>query len=138
MRLPIIALLVALTAVPAVAAPADIGGNWKTDDGRAIVTVAPCKAGRGPLCATITRFLVAEPAGGVRDVKNPDPKLRNRRVLGSNVLWGLKSDGKAWSGTGYSARDGRTFNATVSGTGGILKLKGCVMMFCKTVEWTRA
>ena len=131
----IVLIIVAFAAVPAVAAPAPIAGNWKTDDDRAIVSVAPCPGG---LCATITRFLVAEPQSGVRDAKNPDPKLRNRRVLGSNVLWNLKPAGKAWTGTGYSARDGRTFNATVSSDGTTLKLKGCVMVFCKTVVWTRA
>ena len=131
----IVLILAALAAVPAAAAPAPIVGNWKTDDGRAIVTVAPCPGG---LCATIARFLVPEPQGGVRDAKNPDAKLRNRRILGSNVLWDLKPAGKAWSGSGYSARDGRTFNATVSSDGGKLKLKGCVMVFCKTVVWTRA
>ena len=130
-----VVLAAALSITPALAAPAPIAGNWKTDDGRAIVTVAPCAGG---LCATISRFLVAEPAGGVRDGKNPDPQLRNRRLLGSNVLWDLKPVGKAWRGTGYSARDGRSFNATVSGDGGQLKLKGCVMVFCKTVVWTRA
>ena len=130
-----IVLAAALTSTPAIAAPAPIAGNWKTDDGRAIITVAPCSSG---LCATISRFLVAEPAGGARDGKNPDPQLRSRRLLGSAVLWDLKPAGKAWRGTGYSARDGRTFNATVSGDGGQLKLKGCVMVFCKTVVWTRA
>ena len=131
-----IALIVtALAATPALAAPAPIAGNWKTDDGRAIITVAPCSSG---LCATISRFLVAEPAGGARDGKNPDPQLRSRHLLGSAVLWSLKPAGTAWRGTGYSARDGRTFNATVSGDGGQLKLKGCVLVFCKTVVWTRA
>ena len=135
----IVLILAALAATPAAAAPAPapapIAGNWKTDDARAIVTVAPCAGG---LCATITRFLYTEPQGGVRDAKNPDAKLRNRRVLGSNVLSNLKPAGKAWTGSGYSARDGRTFNATVSSDGGKLKLKGCVMVFCKTVVWTRA
>ena len=131
----IVLTLAALAATPASAAPAPIAGNWKTDDGRAIVTVAPCPGG---LCGTLTRFLMPEPQGGIRDAKNPDSKLRNRRVLGSQVFWDLKPDGKAWKGTGYSARDGRTFNASVSSDGGKLKLKGCVMVFCKTVVWTRA
>ena len=134
----IVLILTALAATPALAAPAPIAGNWKTDDGRAIVTVAPCTTNGRGLCATISRFLFAEPAGGVRDARNPDPKLRTRRVLGSNVLWDLKPAGTTWRGTCYSARDGRTFNATVSGDGGQLKLKGCVMVFCKTVVWTRA
>ena len=130
-------ILAALAATPAAAASAPIAGNWKTDDGRAIVSVAPCAVAGGGLCATIVRFLSPEPQGGIRDAKNPDPKLRNRRVLGSNVLWDLKPAGKAWTGTGYSARDGRTFNATVTSDGPTLKLKGCVMVFCKKVVWTR-
>ena len=129
----------ALLAAPAAAQTAPgILGKWKTDDGNAIVLIAPCTPGNLALCGWINRFLVPEPAGGIRDGKNPDPKLRGRKVLGSAVLTGLRGSGPAWKGRGYSARDGRNFAATVTIEGDRLKLKGCVAIICRTVVWTRA
>ena len=39
---------------------------------------------------------------------------------------------------GYSPEDGRYFNADVRREGNRLKVKGCVMVICRTVTWTRA
>ena len=127
----------ALLAAPAAAQTAPgILGKWKTDDGNAIVLIAPCTPGNPALCGWVSRFLVAEPAGGIRDAKNPDPKLRGRTVLGSAVLAGLRASGPAWKGRGYSARDGRNFAATVTVEGDRLRLRGCVAIICRTVVWT--
>lgn len=135
--LALIALPASLT-VPLVAdaaAPSPIVGRWQTDDGKAIVEVGPCGAA---LCGKIVRFLVAEPRGGARDDKNPDQSLRTRPLLGVQILSGLKADGGAWKGRGYSPEEGRNFNATVSADGTKLNVKGCVSFFCRTVVWTRA
>lgn len=125
-----------ILAVPAGSAsgPSPLLGQWKTDDGKAIMEVGPCGGG---LCAKIVRFLVVQPAGGARDTKNPDKSLRTRPLLGVNVLTGLVPDGKAWKGKGYSPEEGRNFNATVTLSSNKLNLKGCVAMFCRTVGWTR-
>lgn len=128
----------ALAAAPAAAQPAPaILGKWRTDDGNAIVLIAPCAPGNPALCGWISRFLIPEPAGGILDAKNPDPKLRGRKVLGSAVLTGLSASGAAWKGRGYSARDGRNFAATVTVEGDRLELRGCVAIICRTVVWTR-
>jgi uncharacterized protein (DUF2147 family) len=112
-----------------------IAGRWQTDDGKAIVEVAPCGAA---MCAKIARFLVPEPRGGARDDKNPDKALRTRPLLGVQILSGLKADGGAWKGRGYSPEEGRNFNATVTANGNKLNVRGCVSLFCRTVVWTRA
>lgn len=109
-------------------------GQWKTDDGKAIMEIAPCGGG---LCAKIVRFLIVQPAGGARDTKNPDKSLRTRPLLGVNVLTGLVADGNAWKGKGYSPEEGRHFNATVTLSGAKLNLKGCVSLFCRNLTWTR-
>jgi uncharacterized protein (DUF2147 family) len=114
--------------------PSPLIGQWKTDDGKAIMEIAPCGAA---LCARIARFLVAQPAGGARDGKNPDKSLRSRPLVGVNVLTGLVADGKSWKGKGYSPEEGRHFNATVTLVGNNLKLKGCVAFFCRNVSWLR-
>jgi uncharacterized protein (DUF2147 family) len=133
----LISTLFLLTASAAASAngPSPIAGRWTTDDGKAIMEVASCGAA---MCAKIARFLTAQPAGGARDAKNPDKALRSRPLLGVQVLSGLKPDGSAWSGRGYSPEEGRNFNATVTTTGNKLNLKGCVAVFCRTVTWTRA
>ena len=135
--LPVFAL--ALLAEPVAAqTPAPIAGRWIVEDGSAIVTLAPCSAGATIYCGRVTQFLVAEPKGGFRDAKNPDPKLRNRPVLGATVFTGLVASGKAWKGRGYSVKDGRHFAATLSAKGARLTVRGCVKIICRTVVWTRA
>lgn len=136
MRLAMTITAALLLAVPhgSASSKSPLVGQWKTDDGKAIMEIAPCGAA---LCAKIARFLVAQPAGGARDTKNPDKALRTRPLLGVNVLTGLVPDGKTWKGKGYSPEEGRTFNATVTLAGNQLNLKGCVAVFCRTVAWTR-
>jgi uncharacterized protein (DUF2147 family) len=137
-RLPISAAVACLAfgSIAASAnAPASIAGRWATDDGKAIMEIAPCGAAH---CARIARFLVAQPAGGARDGKNPDKALRDRPLLGLNVMTGLKPEGGAWKGRGYSPEEGRNFNATLTPNGNKLTVKGCVAVFCRTVTWTRA
>jgi uncharacterized protein (DUF2147 family) len=115
-----------------------IAGNWRTDDNRAIITVAPCAAGSATMCGRISRFLVPEPTGGARDGNNPNRALRSRPLIGVQILSGLTWRDGAWQGRGYSPEEGRNFNATVRTEGGRLNLRGCVAVFCRTVEWTRA
>ncbi len=119
-------------------APA-IAGNWRTDDGKAVITVAPCRAGGATYCGRITRFLVAEPAGGALDSNNPNRELRTRPLLGGQVRSNLAMSGTAWSGRGYSPEEGRNFNVTATPLpAGRLRIRGCVAVFCRTVVWTRA
>ena len=112
-------------------------GQWKTDDATAIVLVAPCAPRATTLCGWLNRFLVPEPAGGFQDGKNPDRKLRGRKLIGVPVLMGLKPDGNQWTGRGYSPKEGRNFNARVRIDNGNLSVRGCVAIICRTVVWTR-
>ncbi|MFZ1742002.1 MAG: DUF2147 domain-containing protein [Pontixanthobacter sp.] len=127
----------ALMCLPsaAFAAPASIEGNWKTEDGKSIIQFYKCGAS---MCGKIAKFLVAEPAGGAIDTKNPDKTKRSRRLLGLSIFWNLAADGTQYKGKGYSPEDGRYFNAQVWRSGSGLKVKGCVMVFCKTANFTKA
>ena len=128
-------------ALPAVAGsqttPSAIAGNWRTDDGNAIITVAPCRTGTTAHCGRISRFLMPEPTGGMRDGNNPNRALRTRPLIGVAILTNLTFRDGAWRGSGYSPEEGRNFNATVRVENGRLNLRGCVAVFCRTVEWTR-
>lgn len=114
-----------------------IQGRYRTDDNNAIITVAPCTVGAAALCGRLTRFLRPEVAGDGLDSNNPDSSLRRRPLVGIAVLTNLRRDGNAWSGRGYSPEEGRNFNATVTPHGSQLRVRGCVAIFCRTVEWTR-
>ena len=127
----------ASAASAAAQSPAAIAGRWKTDDGNAIVTIAPCAPGKPALCGWISDLLVPQPPGGARDTRNPDPKLRARKVVGSAVFTGLVAEGGAWKGRGYTAKEGRNFKARVKLDGGKLNVRGCVAVICRTVIWTR-
>ncbi|MDN3645915.1 DUF2147 domain-containing protein [Pontixanthobacter aestiaquae] len=122
-------------ATPAQAAPASIAGNWKTDDGKSVIQFYKCGSS---MCGKISKFLVAEPKGGARDTENPDKAKRDRKLLGLPIFWSLKPGGERFKGQGYSPEDGRYFNAQVWRSGSILKVRGCVAVFCKTVNFTRA
>lgn len=63
-----------------------------------------------------------------RDVHNPDPKLRNRKVLGMEVLSGLqyREDDNLWEdGTVYDSKHGHIWNASAFiDKKGILHVRG--------------
>ncbi len=135
--------MIAAVAGVALAAPASadnnsIAGRWRTDDGKAVITIAPCSNGSAALCGRISRILVDEPAGGARDTNNPNASLRERPLVGVQVFTNLTREGERWTGRGYSPEEGRHFNATVRVESGRLNVRGCVSLFCRTMVWARA
>lgn len=133
-----IALLLGLAA-PALAllAPQPITGRWVTKEKDSIVTIAPCGAS---YCGRLSQYLVM-PEGGAdqKDVNNPDPKLRSRKLLGVALLYGFKADGNVWRGTIYDPRNGKSYRSVLRRkSDNVLEVKGCVGPFCQTQNWTRA
>lgn len=132
MKKLLICALVALASV--VASAQDVIGKWKLPDGSAIVEVY--KKGDA-FCARIA--WLEEPQS--KDTKNPDASLRNRPLLGLDLLSNLKPDGKRYSGgTIYDPQTGKTFTCTMeldSKNVNILHVKGYVGPFHKTMDWTR-
>jgi uncharacterized protein (DUF2147 family) len=111
-------LLVASTGAFAELTP---GGDWRVADGTATIRIHRCGGGWcGRVVDTIT------PAG--KDIHNPDPRKRNRTVLGLEVLYGLRAAGpNKWSGYSYNAQDGQTYTISVSLQGTTaLRVQGCV------------
>lgn len=126
-------------AAPALAyfAPAPIAGRWMTRDKDSIVTIAQCGA---TYCGRLSQYLVM-PKGGPdqKDVNNPDPALRTRKLLGIALLSGFKPDGNVWRGTIYDPRNGKTYRSVLKRkSDGVLEVKGCLGPFCQSQEWSRA
>jgi uncharacterized protein (DUF2147 family) len=132
-----------LAAGSALAAPTrDPSGTWLTEDERARIRVEKCGPSQDRVCAYVVWMKAAEgedPAAK-RDSKNPDPKKRNRPVLGHQLMMGLAAneDGR-YVGKIYNNEDGKSYDVTVwSEQPGTLNVKGCLIAFlCSTQIWTR-
>lgn len=126
----------ALLAAAPLAAAGTVDGRWITADKDAVIRIAPCGA---KLCGTIDRFLVPPPRGlDQRDVNNKDAKLRSRKLLGMPVLTGFALDDGMWRGQIYDPKSGNTYRSVLEPAGNVLKVKGCISVFCQTQTWTRA
>ncbi len=130
-------IAIACGALPAIAAaPAGVEGRGMTRDRDAIVELAPCGAS---LCGSIVKFLKPPPDGvDQRDINNPDARLRQRKLLGLNVLSGFKRDGDIWRGRIYDPKSGKDYRSVLEAKGDRLIVKGCLGPFCKSQTWTRA
>lgn len=132
----LLALPAALLALP-VAAAEPITGRWVTPEKDAVVTIGKCGA---TYCGRLTQYLVT-PEGGAdqRDVNNPDPKLRSRKLLGIPLLTGFVMEPERWRGRIYDPRNGRTYRSFLNRkNANVLEVKGCWGPFCQTQKWTRA
>lgn len=125
-----------LSIAPASAADA-ISGRWITEKRDAVVEIKTCG---NATCGTIARFLVAPPDGAdQRDINNPEPRLRTRRLLGLPILTEFREDDDQWRGRIYDPNSGRSYRSIVRRTGAnTLEVRGCIGPFCQTQTWRRA
>ncbi len=118
-------------------AASPITGRWVTQSKDGVVEIYPCGE---HICGKLSKFLVNPPAGpGAKDINNPDKALRNRTILGMNVLTGFKAAGDEWKGQIYDPKSGKTYRSIVyKGKSGNLVVKGCIGPFCQAQTWTPA
>ncbi len=111
-------------------------GRWMTESDGGVVEIYRCGQA---LCGRVvtSNRLRADP--DARDTKNRNPRLRGRRMAGTDLLSGLTPDGRGWRGRLYNPEDGETYSGTMrlDGRGG-LKVQGCVLyVLCRSQRWTR-
>jgi len=126
-----------LIALPSAANAADrVDGRWVTQDKDAVVTIDKCGA---KTCGRITKFLIPPPDGeGQRDIYNPDPELKKRRLKGLAVLSSFVEDGNQWRGRIYDPKTGKSYRSILRRKGpNVLEVKGCIAFFCQTQIWKR-
>jgi len=80
---------------------------------------------------------------GKKDTNNPDPKLRNRDLVGAVILQNLTFTGESWeSGTIYDPNSGKTYDCIlkVKDKNQKLDIRGFVgsAMFGRTSTWSRS
>jgi uncharacterized protein (DUF2147 family) len=108
-------LMVALMSlvVPCALAWAAVPAGVWLIDGKAAVQIYDCS---GLLCGRILWLQTPrDPQGQLnRDRNNPNPALRQRRLCGLTVLWGLRPAGSdRWEGGWfYNPEDGETYNVS--------------------------
>lgn len=110
-------LLIIFLAVPAFgsAEPGDILGVWLTEGGSAKLEIFPCG---DKVCGKVIWLkhpnYVNSCDGPVgmekKDRKNSDPSLRNRPIVGLQVMEGLSLEGEWWrNGSCYDPQSGNTY-----------------------------
>lgn len=116
-------------------------GVWLHANKRIEVEISPCS---DRLCGQIVWFRWPNDAHGLPlvDLKNPDPTLRTRPLLGLTVLRDLRrADARSWEGGKiYNPDDGIDYNARMSvQTNGTLRVRAYVLLplFGATQVWTR-
>ena len=140
MRLSALPAAIALAAfsasVPASALDRrDIQGIWRHPDTGSLIQIYSCGGG---ICAKV----VSTVDPNLKDVKNPDPALRDRPVAGL-VLWQhpKESGDLQWIGSAYNTADGGTYYGTMLLTGpATLAVSSCNLsvMLCADQIWTKS
>ena len=141
MRFVALLSLAAFAAHPAIA-ETSVAGDWLVEHGSAKVRIGPCAEKPDHLCGMMVWLKnPKDPTGRpARDGKNPDPKLRDRTLVGLSLLTNLTPAGERRWGGGqiYDPTDGKTYKSKFSlAADGHLRVSGCVFVVCVTQTWTR-
>jgi uncharacterized protein (DUF2147 family) len=120
-------------ALPAPALSASPEGLWLVKDQTARIRIEKCG---NAMWGTIAWQKTPS-----TDNNNPNPAMRNKSLVGSKVLIGMRpAGGDRWEGDVYNARDGKTYSSKMAllPSGG-LEIKGCVFggLICDGETWTR-
>lgn len=136
LSLTIATLLACLGATGALAAE-PIAGRWVTEERDAVVEIKPCG---NVTCGTIARFLVAPPDGlDQRDINNPEPQLRRRKLLGLPILTQFTEESSLWRGRIYDPKSGKTYRSVIRRIGpNTIEVRGCIGPFCQAQVWRKA
>lgn len=136
MKRIILSLSLAMGFSAAHADPSDVAGYWLTEAGNAVVEIADC--GDGTPCGNIAWFDQTD-AEANTDIYNPDAALRDRSILGLQLLWGFSRRNDRWRrGKIYDPEEGKTYGSGIRiNDEGELKVKGCIGPLCQTQTWTR-
>ena len=131
LKLALAAALLTILSLPASAQ--DATGTWLTASGETRVRIAPCG---GAVCGTI----VWVKNTGAKDENNPNAALKNRNLVGVNMIQMKPAGDRKWSGTLYNPQDGKTYSGTMTLSGNMLTTAGCVMggLICRSVKWNRS
>jgi len=114
----------------------EILGYWLTS--QSIVLIDQCD---DELCATIEHIFVDEGTDPklILDSNNKDKSLRDRSIVGINLIKGFKFQkglNEYKGGKIYDPRSGNTYKSNLYlNQDGLLKVEGCLAFICDGEEW---
>ena len=118
----------------------DVTGRWKLEDGSAIVEVYRNGDVYNGKIVWLQNPTEADGTPAV-DSNNPDKALRSRKLIGLNMLSGLKKNGGEYSGGKiYDPGNGKTYNCSMKVDGDVLKVRGSLDkkgLVGRTMDWFR-
>ncbi len=136
----IIFSMIFMLAPLAAAFAQDVVGKWKLEDGTAIVEVYKSGDAYNGKIVWLEKPTEADGSPAVDD-NNPDKALRSRKLIGLNMLSGLKKNGGEYTGgTIYDPGNGKTYNCSMKVEGDILKVRGSLDkkgLLGRTMDWYR-
>src|SRR5258708_145829 len=133
-------LSLVIVAVRAGAQPPPVLGRWLSESGKGVIEIYPCA---DKLCGKLVWLAdpIRDGAPAV-DRDNKDAALRQRPLCGLMMLGDFRQlEAKRWGdGWIYSPENGKTYRATMTLDGELLKLRGYIgiPLFGETQTWTRA
>lgn len=136
MRTAVVVFAVAALEASMAAAASPAAGVWRTPERGGRVEISDCAPG---ICGRIAGGADITANPDVHDIKNSDPALRTRRLMGTPIFEHLTGGPPKWTGKVYNPVDGKTYSGSVTLTDAdTLKLTGCVFVpLCKTQVWRR-
>ena len=110
----------------------DILGKWVTESGDAQVEIY--KSGN----QLNGKIIWLQQGPETKDKHNPDAKLKQRKLMGVNILSGLSQSKKRWEGgTIYNPKNGKTYKCAIWSDGDKLKVRGYIGPLYETQTWKR-
>lgn len=127
-----ILLMMAFAVISLTAYSQDIFGTWITESGDGNVEIYE---NNGKIYGKIVWL---EKGPDTKDTHNPDAKLKERKLIGVNLLSGLTKKGDKYEGGKiYDPKSGKTYKCTIWLDGKNLKVRGILGIFHSTQTWKR-
>ena len=107
-------------------------GKWLTESGDAQVEIY--QAGD----QLNGKIVWLEKGPETKDIHNSDAKLRERKLMGVNILSGLTKKKDKWEGGKiYNPKNGKNYKCSIWLEGKDLKVRGYIGVFYETQTWKR-
>ena len=125
-------LLMALAITSLIANAQSVIGRWLTEEGDAQVEIYE-KDGK-----VNGKVVWLQQGPDTKDSKNPDAKLRGRKLMGVDLLSGLTKKGDKYEGGKvYDPKSGKSYKCAIWLDGNDLKVRGYLGIFRETQTWKR-
>lgn len=136
----IIFIIAALLTTALAASAQDVLGKWKLENGSAIVQVYQSGESYNGKIVWLKEATEKDGSPAV-DRNNPDPAKQTRKLIGLNMLSGLKKTGDEYTGGRiYDPANGKTYYCSFKVEGNTLRVRGSLDkkgLLGRTMNWYR-